>query len=185
MEVAEQIPVPLPDDEEDVHWALSTASALWGRGEQAEALKWLRRAAERASDCDADARSLELFKAAASVATTLSEPPATESVAATDNDPQAAAGAALPQPPAALSVPGPQRMAREHASERPTLPESTLPPTLPAFRVAVTPGATSRELLLVVLDVTEEPPSGAALAVLVPLSAADGRQIVRLAGDEA
>ena len=43
------IPTPRLDDDEDVHWALSTASALWGRGERTEALKWLRRAAEQAS----------------------------------------------------------------------------------------------------------------------------------------
>ena len=57
MERSSLIPPPLDDDDEDVHWALSTATALWGRGERVEALRWLRRAAERASDCDADARS--------------------------------------------------------------------------------------------------------------------------------
>src|ERR1700761_4777586 len=62
------IPTPRLDDDEDVHWALSTAGALWTRGEQAEALKWLRRAAEQASDVNADTRALELFKAAAEVA---------------------------------------------------------------------------------------------------------------------
>lgn len=59
------IPSPRPDDDEDVHWALSTASALWARGDGAESIKWLRRAAETASDQNCDQRSLELFKAAA------------------------------------------------------------------------------------------------------------------------
>src|SRR5262252_5772771 len=62
------IPQPQPDDDEDVNWALSTASALWGRGECVEAIKWLRRAAEQASDANADMRALELFKAAAELA---------------------------------------------------------------------------------------------------------------------
>jgi hypothetical protein len=167
---AERIPLPQPDDEEDVHWALSTASALWGRGEQAEALKWLRRAAESAADCDADARSLELFKAAASVAASLNEQPSPESAVFPHAD---------PAPPA----PSPEGKTREVASERPTLPESTLPPTLPAFRVAVRPGSTARELQIVVLNATEEPAAGAALAVLVPLSPADARRLVKLTAD--
>lgn len=66
------IPPPHDEDDEDVHWALSTAGALWGRGEREEALRWLRRAAEQASDANADLRALELFKAAAEVATKLS-----------------------------------------------------------------------------------------------------------------
>jgi hypothetical protein len=69
------IPPPRPDDDEDVHWALSTASALWARGDAAESIKWLRRAAETASDQNRDQRSLELFKAAAD-ATSLVRPAA-------------------------------------------------------------------------------------------------------------
>jgi hypothetical protein len=68
MDSAAPIPPPIQDDDEDVHWALSTAAALWGRGERVEALKWLRRAAEQASDINADARALHLFKAAADLA---------------------------------------------------------------------------------------------------------------------
>src|SRR6185436_17820777 len=67
MEAFAPIPPPNQDDDEDVHWALATAGALWNRGEHAEALKYLRRAAETASDANADARALELFKAAAEV----------------------------------------------------------------------------------------------------------------------
>lgn len=59
------IPEPRGDDDEDVSWALSTAAALFARGDPQEGLKWLRRAAESASDANRDARSLELFKAAA------------------------------------------------------------------------------------------------------------------------
>lgn len=70
------IPPPLDDDDEDVHWALSTASALWSRGERSEALKWLRRAAETASDANADERALTLFKAAADVTARMETPQA-------------------------------------------------------------------------------------------------------------
>jgi hypothetical protein len=65
------IPPAFDDDDEDVHWALSTASALWARGERAEALRWLRRAAEAASDANADDRAVDLFKAAAAVAASI------------------------------------------------------------------------------------------------------------------
>ncbi|HEY1957873.1 MAG TPA: hypothetical protein VGH28_19770 [Polyangiaceae bacterium] len=59
------IPKVRDDDPEDVSWALSTAATSFARGDRAEALKWLRRAAEAASEADRDARALELAKAAA------------------------------------------------------------------------------------------------------------------------
>jgi hypothetical protein len=84
------IPEPRAEDDEDVHWALSTASALWARGEPQEALKWLRRAAETASDANRDERSLELFKAAADFANGLQ-----------------AKGASTSSPPTQPAPPGP------------------------------------------------------------------------------
>jgi hypothetical protein len=79
---ASPIPSEKKDDLEDVSWALSTAEAMWGRGDHAEALKWLRRAAETAADAEEDDRALELAKAAADVATliTASKPAVTPSV---------------------------------------------------------------------------------------------------------
>jgi hypothetical protein len=68
-------PTPIPrvnkDDAEDVSWALQTADTMWGRGDHADAVKWLRRAAEAASEAEADDRALELAKAAADLATQL------------------------------------------------------------------------------------------------------------------
>ncbi|MGK3963314.1 hypothetical protein WMF38_03890 [Sorangium sp. So ce118] len=87
------IPPPHDEDNEDVHWALSTATALWGRGEREEALRWLRRAAEQASDANADLRALELFKAAAEVAQEISGSDAAAS-------PDAASAPASAPPPA-------------------------------------------------------------------------------------
>lgn len=69
------IPPPLDADPEDVFWALSTATTLFGRGERFEALKWLRRAAQSASDQGTDARALELMKAAADLTASLGAPP--------------------------------------------------------------------------------------------------------------
>ena len=44
------IPAARDDDPEDVSWALSTAATQWARGDRVEAFKWLRRAAEAASE---------------------------------------------------------------------------------------------------------------------------------------
>ncbi|MBW2459872.1 MAG: hypothetical protein JRI68_35600, partial [Deltaproteobacteria bacterium] len=67
------IPQPTHVDDEDVHWALSTATTLWSRGERVESLKWLRRAANAASDRGHDLRAVELFKTAADVATRIQD----------------------------------------------------------------------------------------------------------------
>src|SRR6185369_5712692 len=67
------IPPPRDDDDEDVYLALQTAKALWSRNEREDALRWLRRAAEQASDANADDRALELFKAAADVASRMQQ----------------------------------------------------------------------------------------------------------------
>ena len=68
-----QVPEPKPEDAEDVSWALSTAEAMWARGDHSEGVKWVRRAAEAAADAEDDARSLELAKAAADLAGMLSK----------------------------------------------------------------------------------------------------------------
>jgi hypothetical protein len=59
------IPQAQTDDNEDISWALSTAEAMWSRGDLIDAIKWVRRAAEAAGDAEQDERALELAKAAA------------------------------------------------------------------------------------------------------------------------
>src|SRR4051794_22430661 len=63
-----QVPEAKPEDPEDVSWALSTAEAMWARGDHSEGIKWVRRAAEAASEAEDDSRALELAKAAADLA---------------------------------------------------------------------------------------------------------------------
>ncbi|MFO0678842.1 MAG: hypothetical protein U0169_20105 [Polyangiaceae bacterium] len=75
------IPVAKTDDAEDVAWALQTAEAMWSGGDHGEALKWLRRAAEAASEAEADDRALELAKAAADLAQKIAPTPPPPSVA--------------------------------------------------------------------------------------------------------
>jgi hypothetical protein len=63
-----EVPEAKPEDPEDVSWALSTAEAMWARGDHAEGIKWVRRAAEAASEAEDDMRALQLAKAAADLA---------------------------------------------------------------------------------------------------------------------
>ncbi|MEJ7729334.1 MAG: hypothetical protein WKG00_08965 [Polyangiaceae bacterium] len=54
------LPEPRPEDDEDVVWGLSTANALWARGERNDALVWLRRAADAATAAGQSFRASEL-----------------------------------------------------------------------------------------------------------------------------
>ncbi|MDB4938638.1 MAG: Translation initiation factor 2 [Labilithrix sp.] len=63
-----EVPEAKPEDPEDVSWALSTAEAMWARGDHLEGIKWVRKAAEAASDAENDERHLELAKAASELA---------------------------------------------------------------------------------------------------------------------
>lgn len=122
MDASATIPSPRDEDDEDVHWALSTASALWGRGERSEALKWLRRAAETASDANADTRALELFKAAAEVAQRIGSIPPSSASAAPPSAaaPPATQASAAPPPSAGTGAPSaPPQVGVVHARQAP------------------------------------------------------------------
>ena len=56
------------------------------------------------------------------------------------------------------------------------------PEPLPALRVAVLATSVPGEVRLIALDPADEPPPGAAVAMLVPLTAADGESVTRLFG---
>jgi hypothetical protein len=113
------VPTAKKDDPEDVAWALQTAEATWSRGDHADALKWIRRAAEAASEAEVDDRALELAKAAADVASVLAEektsvthtspvpvaPPAPR-IGTSSSPPPAPAGAAA----RGIAVPTPARV---------------------------------------------------------------------------
>ena len=58
------LPTTRPDDDEDVVWGLSTASALWGRGERNDAIVWLRRAVDAAKAAGQPGRGAEIEVAA-------------------------------------------------------------------------------------------------------------------------
>jgi hypothetical protein len=62
------IPPPLPDDDDDVAWALQTAAVQWQRGQRADAVVWLRRAVDSAIIAGNPARTQDLTRLASSVA---------------------------------------------------------------------------------------------------------------------
>ena len=158
---AGQAPIPpaRKDDSEDVAWALSTAEAMYARGDRSDALKWLRRAAESASEAQADDRALELAKAAADLATIVGPtpsmippPPVRPSQA-----PQPAAASAppprpLPTPsrPPPPPTPPPSRPAPAAKAVAAPLPSRVVPAAAPTPRPvtrpsgAVTPSAPRR-----------------------------------------
>lgn len=126
-------------DPDGVQVALRAAHTLWSHGDTAESLRWLRRAAESASDEGADQRSLQLAKAAAELRSRFGEsrPPGSSPVAGGQlNIPVAKQGpthngygTTSPQPSgAAASVPSrAQARAPAPAMAQPTNAEATLP----------------------------------------------------------
>jgi len=138
------IPPARKDDSEDVAWALSTAEAMYARGDRGDALKWLRRAAEAASEAEADDRALELAKAAADLASVLgpstSAPP--PPIAVPPPDQLATQPAAPVVRPAAVaarqSAPPPPPRSPPAAGMRPRPPANPAPAPAPAV-TPVTP----------------------------------------------
>jgi hypothetical protein len=127
------VPEAKPEDPEDVSWALSTAEAMWARGDNLEGIKWVRKAAEAAADAEQDERYLELVKAASELASLI----ARRSQASIPDGPGLAGGA----PPSTArsgsqSVPVPSRP----PLPPPVAPKSAPPaPSLSAGR-SVAPG---------------------------------------------
>ena len=111
-----QVPEAKPNDPEDVAWALSTAEAMWARGDHLEGIKWIRKAAEAASEVEADERALELAKAASDLATIV----ARRSRASIGDGPGLAGGA----PPELFSP----TSSGQPVSSMPTTTRSHLPP---------------------------------------------------------
>jgi hypothetical protein len=115
METTGQFPVVEPNDFGTVAVALETANVLYHRGESAEALRWLRRAAESAEKEGDDLRALSLARAAADLREQLNVPPSVRP------------GAKLPSPPPSPAtrtgaVGVPQSSAPPVRSQPPPLP---------------------------------------------------------------
>jgi hypothetical protein len=176
-------PPPEDDDPEEVSDKLAIASALWARGEHGDAVGWVRRAAESASDAERDDRALALAKAASGLSDAMSQhpppaapqpapapalapAPATSSTAvSSDAAPQVSAApsrpSALPsRTNAATPMPGP-------VGPRPTTSPSQMPGAVgrPSSRpAAVRPHVSSRPALRPLGTGQPPPPRAPSLA---------------------
>lgn len=69
--LSSRFPPVLDDDDDDVAWALQTAQVQWKRGGQADAIVWLRRAADTADQLGLVWRAAELRRSADELTTEL------------------------------------------------------------------------------------------------------------------
>jgi hypothetical protein len=144
-------PAPSAGDAEQVSLALETASALWGKGDVREALRWLRRAAETAGELGDDLRAVGLARAAAELTAELQIPPSIPPPGMPRLEP----------PSGPYSAPAPTQPA--HALTFAVRPRH-------ALRVAVLPADNDKNVLLVRPLAEGEPlPAGAHEALLVAL----------------
>lgn len=142
-------PAPEASDPEDVAWNLQTGGTMWARGDSHEAVRWLRRAAEAASDAGSDMRAVNLARAAADLTAALElppsivpPPPAPAPAPAPAPVPPAAAPAAQASPSQAATTPTPVPV-----SARPMPPpvtplsqdEATTPRPMPVSRPKAPP----------------------------------------------
>jgi hypothetical protein len=123
MESMLDIPAPEAGDSETVVSSLETAAIFGAKGDAAEALRWLQRAAESAGESGDDVRTLALARTAASLSSRLNGTPELE-------------GRRLPTPPARPSQ-APAVPAGE-PDEKPFLLESRSRPPPPSSRPAAT-----------------------------------------------
>jgi hypothetical protein len=167
------IPPAIHEDPEDVAWALSTAEAMYARGERSDALKWLRRAAEAAAENNTDGRAVQLAKAAADLAGLLA-PPAVA--------PPASSRPALqpkkPPPPSAVPSPSRPGVAPSPPRVGPTGASAATVASVATGATGAASGAFRRAASTPALDdPTTEP------AVAAPARARDSAPVIARAAD--
>ncbi len=145
---------PEPGDNEDVVSALETADIFWTKGDTDEALRWLKRAAETASDAGNDMRALAIAR---SVADLKSVPVAAASVAE-------APKMSRPPPPSAMARQAPSAPLGDGASRHASSAPQKMPPPLPPSktRESVAPPAPSAR------PATSPPPAASPSVPLAP-----------------
>lgn len=152
MQAAIQIPAPTESDSETVATALETAAIFSAKGDTAEAIRWLQRAAESAGDAGDDVRTLNLARTAADLTRSMQEAKRA-SEAAPPSEPESATPRRLPKPPlrqtptvpAADDTETPLALSQRPEPPRtvapsPAQPASTRPP--PPSTRSVTPAPT-------------------------------------------
>jgi hypothetical protein len=97
MQAAIEIPTPNESDSDTVVTALETAAVFSAKGDTAEAIRWLQRAAESAGEAGDDMRTLTLARTAADLTRSLQSAPASEPEQRTGTE--SAGAKRLPKPP--------------------------------------------------------------------------------------
>jgi hypothetical protein len=165
------IPEAKKEDSEDVAWALSTAEAMYARGDREEAVKWLRRAAEAASEGQADMRALQLAKAASDLATAIGRTPSTTPPPLPAAARSAHAPAHPPPPPSAPKSAAPSQRpppVSVAASQLPHPPPSQPSRPPPPPKVTVRIGVASSSVRPVAPASVRPPPASVPNATLTP-----------------
>jgi len=211
--VLPQVPEAKADDPEDVSWALSTAEAMWARGDHLEGIKWVRKAAEAASDAEDDQRALDLAKAASELASVVARR-SLASASETNAPSTSSSGSARPPVPGAIPLPSqasqppPSPLAKAPQAPRaggaprpfgvaPKPPSAPPTPSPPRVNASASAQASSQASGRASADATKKPSrrrsrenlEGDARAAGVmdtaPLSALDGAAAERLLGRDA
>ena len=133
------LPESRPEDDEDVVWGLSTAGALWARGERRDAIVWLRRAADAAVAAGQEFRGSELGMYAGELEETLNAAGEHAEAAASEGAGPVAVETEAPAPDSIELL--------DIEADRPSqisidLEDDVLapPPPPPPGRIALTPG---------------------------------------------
>ncbi|HWA76789.1 MAG TPA: hypothetical protein VG937_30860 [Polyangiaceae bacterium] len=138
MEAVIEIPSPTPRDSETVVTALETAAVFRAKGDAAEALRWLQRAAESAGDDGDDERTLALARTAADLSRALHEPAAASSK--TEELHASPPSRRLPKPPLRA---GSAKTIEEHAEPPQSIARASHTPSPEAVSHAGPPPAPS------------------------------------------
>ncbi len=167
------IPSPEPDDNEDVVSALEMAELFFMKGEIDDCIRWVKRAAETASDVGQDVRALKFARLAADLKSRV-VPPVSGAMPAVAPAPASAVVQARPTPPplpaaAPISSRGAPNASPEAARREEGRPST--PPAPIAARVSRPPPPPSARSSLDEL-IVEKPAARAAAAAAVPTAAA-------------
>jgi hypothetical protein len=145
MEPILDIPAPEAGDSETVVSSLETAAVFGAKGDGAEALRWLQRAAESAGEGGDDARMLALARTVASLTSRLSGAPgpAEQPSAEGDEKPFLLESRSRPPPPSSrpTGTPPPPPSSRAHGSS-PMAAEKPVAPSAASKSVTPSPPVT-------------------------------------------
>ena len=151
-------PEPLEDDDDDVAWALQTAKVQWTRGGQADAIVWLRRAADSADQLGNVWRASDLRRMIDEIVAHLARPSRPPIGSSRPPAPMSRPPIGSSRPPAPMSRP-------PAATSRPPMP-TRRPTPLPHYS-----GSADLDELLSARDdsgVTSVPPRAASTSLPPP-----------------